>query len=161
MYSSDELFQRSRDGYFGVYFPSCEATREIITKITLDWAQKQFVTRVHTLFYFLHDITTIKMTKNDDRHTSTLCLTHWVYVLLMTSQSIGHDVTMTGQLWSGHVTNDILLVRYWFNSRRYSRHGRSCKKKRISLTRHRRIGLPVCLLVNTVRLEQSDWLTGP
>ena len=30
-------------GYFGVYFPSCEATREINTKITLEWAQKRFV----------------------------------------------------------------------------------------------------------------------
>ena len=57
MYSSDELFQRSREGYFGVYFPSCEAAREINTKITLKWAQKQFVARVHTLFYFLDDIT--------------------------------------------------------------------------------------------------------
>ena len=43
-------------GYFGVYFPSCEATGEMNTKITPEWAQKQFVTRVHTLFYFLHDI---------------------------------------------------------------------------------------------------------
>ena len=24
MYSSDESFQRSREGYFDVYFPSCE-----------------------------------------------------------------------------------------------------------------------------------------
>ena len=32
MYSSDELFQRSGEGYFGVYFLSCEATREINTK---------------------------------------------------------------------------------------------------------------------------------
>ena len=32
MYSSDELFQRSREGYFYVYLPSCEATREINTK---------------------------------------------------------------------------------------------------------------------------------
>ena len=36
--------------------PSCE-TRAITTKITLEWAQKQFVTRVHTLFYILHHIT--------------------------------------------------------------------------------------------------------
>ena len=35
--------------YFGVYFPSCEATREINTKITLSWVLKQFVTRVNTL----------------------------------------------------------------------------------------------------------------
>ena len=29
MYSSDEMCQRSREGYFGAYFLSCEATREI------------------------------------------------------------------------------------------------------------------------------------
>ena len=57
VYSSDELFQRSRECYFLVYFPSCEATREINTKITLEWAQKQFVSRVHTLFYYLHNRT--------------------------------------------------------------------------------------------------------
>ena len=33
-----------------VYFPRCFATREINTKITLSWALKQFVTRVHTFF---------------------------------------------------------------------------------------------------------------
>ena len=36
MYSSDELFQRSRKGYFVVYFPSCEATRVLNTKIRLE-----------------------------------------------------------------------------------------------------------------------------
>ena len=34
MYSSDKLFQYSQEGYFGVYFPSCEATAEINTKVT-------------------------------------------------------------------------------------------------------------------------------
>ena len=34
----------------------------INTKIKLEWAHKQFATRVHTLFYFLHDITNPKMT---------------------------------------------------------------------------------------------------
>ena len=34
--SSDEPFMHSREGYFGVYFPSCAATREISTKITLE-----------------------------------------------------------------------------------------------------------------------------
>ena len=48
MYSSGKLFMRSREGYL---------TREINTKITLEWARKQFVTRVHILFYFLHNIT--------------------------------------------------------------------------------------------------------
>ena len=32
MYSSNELFQRSREGYFCVYFPSCEATMDINAK---------------------------------------------------------------------------------------------------------------------------------
>ena len=56
MYSIGEVPMRSREGYFGVYFPSCAATKEINTKITLKWACKQFATRVHTLFCFLHDI---------------------------------------------------------------------------------------------------------
>ena len=43
MYSSNELFQPSQEGYF--------------IKITLGWAQKQFITGVQTLFDFLHDIT--------------------------------------------------------------------------------------------------------
>ena len=38
--------------YFGIYFPRCFATREINIKITLSWALKQFVTRIHTLFSF-------------------------------------------------------------------------------------------------------------
>ena len=59
LYSSDEPFQRSREGYLGVYFPSCEATKEINSKITFKWAQRQFVTKVHTLFYFVHYITNL------------------------------------------------------------------------------------------------------
>ena len=36
MYMSGELFLRTREGYFGAYFLSCEATQEINTKISLD-----------------------------------------------------------------------------------------------------------------------------
>ena len=50
MYSHDKLFLHSLECYFGVNFPSWEATREINTKITLSWVLKQFITRVHTLF---------------------------------------------------------------------------------------------------------------
>ena len=46
MYSSDELFQRSREGYFGAYFPSCEATGKINTK-----------NNTYIIFHFLHSIT--------------------------------------------------------------------------------------------------------
>ena len=53
-------------GLFWCLLSELRSTREINTKITLEWAQKQFVTRVHTLFYFLHDTTnpwiTIKTT---------------------------------------------------------------------------------------------------
>ena len=50
---------RSLGCYFGVYFPSCAATRQINIKITPEWAHKQYVTReyTYTLFHFLHDIT--------------------------------------------------------------------------------------------------------
>ena len=92
MYSSDELFQRSREGNFGVCFPSCETTREINTKITLEWAQKQFVMRVHISFLTRHK-QSIDDNKNDDPSTSSPCLTHSVFVcwwrpnrFLMTSQ---------------------------------------------------------------------------
>ena len=45
--------------------------------------------------------------KNDDFYTSSQCLTRSVFVLLMTSQSIADDVTLTRQLWRDHVNNDI------------------------------------------------------
>ena len=50
MYSHEKLFLCSPKCYFCVYFPCCFATQEINTKITLSWALKQFITRVHTLF---------------------------------------------------------------------------------------------------------------
>ena len=50
MHSRDEPFLRSLECYFGIYFPRCFATREINTKITLSWALKRLVTRVHTLY---------------------------------------------------------------------------------------------------------------
>ena len=40
MYLSDTLFMHSQVGYFGVYLPSCSTTREIKTKITLEWAHE-------------------------------------------------------------------------------------------------------------------------
>ena len=55
-------FSTLREGYFGVYFPNCAATRELNTKLTLEWAHKQFVTKVPSLFYISHDIMTIKTT---------------------------------------------------------------------------------------------------
>ena len=36
---------------------NCLCAHKRVIILTLEWAHKQFVTRVHTLFYFLHDIT--------------------------------------------------------------------------------------------------------
>ena len=58
---------------------------------------------------------------NDDRHTSIPCPTRSVYILLMNSQSIADDVTMTSQLWRDYVNSDIEFVRYRLYPRRYSR----------------------------------------
>ena len=78
---------------FGDYLPSCEATRQIYTKITLHWVQKQFVMRAHTLYYFLHNKTKPQMTIKTTifKHRPRVSLTRfsfcWCYNrLLMTSQ---------------------------------------------------------------------------
>ena len=130
MYSSDELFQRSREGYFGVYFPSCEAKREMNAKITLEWAQKQFVTRVYASFYFLHDIAnpeiTIKTTIFTHRPRDSLARFSFCWWrhnrLLMTLQWPDNCDAITWIMISnsfdiGFINDDI--------------HGRSCKKGHI------------------------------
>ena len=65
-----QLFMHPQEGYFGAYFPSCTAMMEINTKITLKWANKQFIMKVHRLFYFLLEIK-INDDKNSDFHTLT------------------------------------------------------------------------------------------
>ena len=80
MYSRDELFLRSLERYFGVYVPRCFAIREIKTKISLSWALKQFVTRVHTSF----SIYTISLFRNGidscatKSPTAIIFLTDWL-----------------------------------------------------------------------------------
>ena len=98
MYSSDELLQRSREGNFCVYFPSCEATRQINTRIT--WVSGETVRHESActiVFLTLHS-ESINDSKNDDLYTSSPCLTRSVFALLITSQSIPDDVTITKQL---------------------------------------------------------------
>ena len=104
-------------------FISIVASRsEVNTTIILEWAQKQFVTRVHTLFFFLipHN-GSMDDDKNNDLYTPGPCFTRSVFVLLMMSQSIVDDVIISRQMWRDHVNSDISLVRYRFHSRRYSR----------------------------------------
>ena len=127
MYSRDELFQRSRESYFGVYCPSCEAMREINNKIALEWALKQFVTRVHTLFYFLLDITDPKMMMKTTIFThhpvvslALLSFCWWRHNrLLMTSQWPDNCDTITWIVISNSLNIDFIHGDI---------HGRSCKK---------------------------------
>ena len=127
MYSSGKLFMRSRESYFGVYFSSCAATREINTKVTLEWARKQFVTRVHTLFYFLQDITNLKMTIKTKIFThrprgSLAQSTFWWWRhnrVLMTSQWPDNCNAITWIVISNSLDIDLIHGNI---------HGRSCKK---------------------------------
>ena len=64
----------------------------------------------HESTYIILFLTRLNESTNDYKHelyTSLPCLTRSVFVLLMTSQSIADDVTMTRQLWCDHVNNDI------------------------------------------------------
>ena len=129
MYSRGELFMRSREGYFGVYVPSCAATREINTKITLEWAHKQFVTRVHTLFYFLHDMTNPKITLKTRIFThharimpARFTLSWWRHSrLVMTSQWPDQVITrlisilFTAIFTAGRVRKSILFKPWCVN----------------------------------------------
>ena len=117
----------SREGYFGVYFPSCAATREINTIITLEWVHKQFVTRVHTSFNFLHDITnplndakTKIFTHNPCVSLACITLCWWRHnQSVMTSQWPDNCDANTWQLISNSLDIDFIHGDI---------HGRSCKK---------------------------------
>ena len=64
--------------------------------------------RHNTLFNFLHDIMNPYLMTKDDSHVSTPCLTRFVYVLMMTSQSITQCITRPVR----QVKSDIELSRY-------------------------------------------------
>ena len=88
-------------------FPELRSNEGKNIKITLELAQKQFVARVHILFFFLHDIRNPWMTiKRRSLHIVPASHT-FDFVLLMTSQSIADDVTMTRQLWCDYLNSDI------------------------------------------------------
>ena len=106
MYSNGELFMRPREGYFGVYFPSCAATREINTKMTLEWAHKQFVTRVHTSFYFSHDIRNTQMTTK----TTIFSHQHRVSLVLFTFYWWRHNWLLMTSQWPDNCDLITLLV---------------------------------------------------
>ena len=79
----------------------------------------------HKSKYIILFLTRDNESINDAKKTGSSriipCLARSLYVPLMTTQSIGDDVTMARQLWREHVTSDFEIVRYRFYSRRYSR----------------------------------------
>ena len=66
MYSSDELFQRPREGYFGVYFSSCEATMETKTKITLETVRHE---STQIILFLTRNNESINDDENDNLYT--------------------------------------------------------------------------------------------
>ena len=96
MYSSDELFQRSREGYFGDYFPCCEATREINTKITL--ARVSAETNRQEKTYIILFFTRHNESINDDKSTIFTRRPHVSLVWFLFSWRRHNRLLMTSQL---------------------------------------------------------------
>ena len=90
--------QRSQEGYFAVYIITKNSTR--VSAETVRYEST----------YIILFLTRQKESINDDKKnlcTSSPCLTRSVFVLLMTSQSIVDDVTITRQLWRDNVISYI------------------------------------------------------
>ena len=98
MYSNDEPIQRSREGYFGVYFPSCEDQGNKYQNNTRLIAETVRHEGTCIISFLTRHNESINDYKNDELYTSSPCLTRSVFVLLMTSKSIADDVTKTRQL---------------------------------------------------------------
>ena len=110
MYSRGELFMRSREGYFGVYFLSCAATREINTKITL------FLTRHNES---INDTKTRIFTHHPRVSLARFTFCWWRHNgLAMTSQWPDNCDTNTWQVISNSLDIDFIHGDI---------HGRSCK----------------------------------
>ena len=102
MYSRGELFMRSRECYFCV----CNEGNKHQNNSRAS-AQTVRHKSTYVVLFLTWKKESINDAKNEDLHVSSPCLTRSLYVLLMTSQSIGDDITMTRQLWREHVTSDI------------------------------------------------------
>ena len=56
MDSNGKLSMHSQEGYFDIYILCCFSAQETNSKIIILWEHDQFVLRIHTSFYFLHDL---------------------------------------------------------------------------------------------------------
>ena len=108
MYSSDELFQRSQEGWFLCLFPNSRSNEGNKQKNnTRVVAETVLVESTYIILFLTRNNVSIDDDQNDDLYISSPCLTRSVFVLLMTSQSIADDATITRQFWRDHVNNDI------------------------------------------------------
>ena len=99
MYSSDALFQRSREGY------KKEGNKhKNNTQVKAETVHQESTYII--LFLTWHN-ESMNDDKNDNLYTSSSCLTLVAFLLLMMSQSIADDITITRQLWCDHVKSDI------------------------------------------------------
>ena len=91
----------SREDYFGVYELNKHPTN---TRVSAEIVRHE---GTYIILFLTRHNEPINDDKNDDLYTSSPCVTRSVFVLLMTSQSIAVDVTITRQLWRYHVNSDI------------------------------------------------------
>ena len=87
----------SREGYFGV-------SRENNTRVSAETVRQE---STYIILFLARYNESINDDTNGDLYTSSLCLARSVFVLLMASQSITDDVTMSEQLWRDRVKSDI------------------------------------------------------
>ena len=111
MYSRGELFMRSGECYFNVYFPGCAAKKDINTKITLEQINSSPQEYIHYLILTRHN-ESINDAKNEDLHTSYPCrftFCWWRHNrLAMTSQWPDNCDANTWQVISNSLDNDFI-----------------------------------------------------
>ena len=105
MYLSDELPQRSQElCLFPELWSNEENKHQNNNQVSAETVRHE---SDYTILCLTRHNEYINDDRNDDLYTSSPCLTCSVFVLLMMSQSIVDDVTMTWQLWRDHVNSDI------------------------------------------------------
>ena len=102
------LFQQLTRGLFWCLFPELRSNEgnkhQNNTRVSAETVRHESTYII--LFPTRHN-ESINYDKKDDLYTTTPCLTRSVVVLLMTSQSIADDVTMTRQFGRDHANSDI------------------------------------------------------
>ena len=105
---------RSRDGYFGVYFSSWEATREsgsnegIKHQNTIELVHKEFVTTAHIIILFLTRQHGPIYDNQEDNFSHIQIMSHLLWLRSGDDATINSvAVVMTWHLWRAHIKGDI------------------------------------------------------